>query len=112
MINLASPLHGVALGPAARWGERQAACPDGDTLMGWALDQAPLPLGFYDAQLRILRLPAVVTRWLGSESPRLAGLGEGNLQGKRLTDLLPGNPVVERVTRHMRRVVETGEAVR
>jgi serine phosphatase RsbU (regulator of sigma subunit)/anti-sigma regulatory factor (Ser/Thr protein kinase) len=92
-------------------GEQQAG-PDSETLMGWALDQSPLPQTLYDAQLRILRIPAGVARRLASESPGLAGLGERGLRGRRLTDLLPENPVAERVAKGMRRVVATGEVVR
>jgi hypothetical protein len=85
---------------------------DDKTLVYGALDQSPVPIAIYDAQLRVVRLPAAVVRRLVAESPHLAGFGERDLRGQRLTDLLPGNPVAERATRYMRRAVETGEEVR
>jgi PAS domain S-box-containing protein len=77
---------------------------DDETLIAEALEQSPLNLGIFDAQLRIRRL--------APETRRLIGLGEHDLCGKRLTEVLPGDLPAERATRNMRWVVQTGQMMR
>ncbi len=95
-----SPRHGRSTSPVD---DRRTTCDDA-TLVELALAQSPLLLAVYDTQLRIRRMDSAVRR--------LLALGDGDLRGQRLADLLPGNPTVEGITQQLRRVMETGESER
>jgi PAS domain S-box-containing protein len=67
----------------------------------WAFTQSPYALAIHDGNLVCLRV--------NDRMCRMFGLTEGDLRGRRLTDVLQG-PQYDALERNMRRVLETGEA--
>ena len=67
----------------------------------WAFTQSPFALAIHDSNLICLRL--------NDRMCQMFGLTEGDLRGRRLTDVLQG-PQYDAMERTMRRVLETGEA--
>ncbi|MGE5134893.1 MAG: SpoIIE family protein phosphatase [Gemmatimonadota bacterium] len=72
----------------------------GASYMDWAFTQSPFALAIHDRDLRCLRV--------NDRMCQMFGLTEGDLRGRRLTDVLFG-PQYDALEHHMRQVLDTGE---
>ncbi|HET9896416.1 MAG TPA: SpoIIE family protein phosphatase [Streptosporangiaceae bacterium] len=66
----------------------------------WAFTQSPIALAIHDQDLLCLRV--------NDRMCEMFGFKEGQLRGRRLTDVLPG-PQYDAMERYMREVLDTGE---
>ncbi len=78
---------------------KHAAQPDAP-YMDWAFAQSPFALAIHDRDLLCLRV--------SDRMCQMFGLTEGELRGRRLTEVLPG-PQYDALEHHMRQVLDTGE---
>ena len=69
--------------------------------MDWAFTQSPFALAIHDRDMLCLRV--------NDRMCQMFGLTEGELRGRRLTDVLPG-PQYDAIERYMRQVLDTGES--
>lgn len=72
-----------------------------DELVRWAFAGSPTTAALYDADLRL--------RLANSDMERAIGLSEEAMRGLRVSEIV-ADPQAVRTERHMRRVLETGEA--